>query len=113
MKLILLMLRPCKNLILIDPEDYIAEQEKKSGIILPDYELIMPYKGKVLAIGKNVQDIKVGDTIIFDRVRVDNKIDRWGKIDNKYLLVPENLVFAKYECISRTPSKKSARKNNL
>lgn len=36
-----------------------------TGIIIPDNAKEKPLSGKILAVGKEVEDIKVGDTVIF------------------------------------------------
>lgn len=84
--------KPIGNLVLVKPIDQVKEKEK-GGILLPDYaENVMPDRGKVIATGSKVTEVKVGDTIVFDRVRVDNFKDKAGKFE--YLFVPENLIKA-------------------
>lgn len=87
------MIRPYKNLILVEPQD--NTKEKKAGILLPDYaENVMPDRGKVVAIGSEVKDIKKGDMVLFDRVRADNYRDKTGLIEGKYMLIKEELILA-------------------
>ena len=91
------MLKPTKNRVLVEPINQIKEMEK-GGILLPSYaENIMPDKGTVIAVGPEVKEVKVGDKIIFDRIRADNLKDRQGLIDKKYLIFPETLIMVKYE----------------
>ena len=91
------MLKPTKNRVLVEPINQIKEMEKR-GILLPSYaENIMPDKGIVIAVGPEVKEVKVGDKIIFDRIRTDNLKDRQGLIDKKYLIFPETLIMVKYE----------------
>ena len=85
------MLKPLHNKILVEPD----KEAPTNGILLPDHENIMPDRGKVIAIGSEVTEVKVGDRIIWDRLRVDNIRDRTGLIEKKYLLLPEDLVLAK------------------
>ncbi len=47
---------------------YSEEIEKTSGgIYVPDVAKEKPQKGKVQAIGSEVKNVKVGDTILFDK----------------------------------------------
>ena len=94
-------MKPIKNKILIDPIDELDENFKKYGISTPDHDNVLPYRGKVLSVGSDVKYVKKGDTVIFDRFRVEHGINGSGhKIkyeDKEYILMPENLVFAKYD----------------
>ncbi len=38
-----------------------------TGIIIPDNAKEKPSQGKVLAIGKDVEDVKEGDTVVFGK----------------------------------------------
>ncbi len=38
-----------------------------SGIIIPDNAKEKPSQGKVLAVGKDVEDVKEGDTVVFGK----------------------------------------------
>ncbi len=55
-----------------------AEEVSASGIILPDSAKEKPSEGKVLAIGKDVEEVKVGDVVLYAKygpteVKVDGK----------------------------------------
>lgn len=55
-----------------------AEEVSKSGIILPDSAKEKPSEGKVLAVGKDVKEVKVGDVVLYAKygpteVKVDGK----------------------------------------
>ena len=50
-----------------------------SGIIIPDSAKDKPSQGKVIAIGNEVEEINVGDTIVFGKysgteITIDNKV---------------------------------------
>lgn len=82
------MIKPLGNICLVKPLE-----KKKSNILLPDdLDDTMPDRGEVVAIGSKVVNVKVGDRVIFDRVRVSNFMDRVGK--SEYLFVPEDLIKA-------------------
>ncbi len=55
-----------------------AEEVSASGIILPDSAKEKPSEGKVLAVGKDVEEVKVGDVVLYAKygpteVKVDGK----------------------------------------
>lgn len=55
-----------------------AEAVSASGIILPDSAKEKPSEGKVLAVGKDVEEVKVGDVVLYAQygpteVKVDGK----------------------------------------
>lgn len=58
------------------------EQETASGIILPDSAKEKPMKAKVLAVGKDVKEIKSGDTVLYSQYGPSEV-----KIDGKELLI--------------------------
>ncbi len=54
------------------------EEKTKSGIILPQDAQEKPKMAKVLAVGKDVKDVKAGDKVLYksygpDDVKVDGK----------------------------------------
>lgn len=64
------MLKPLKDRLLVS---YLDKEEKTAGgIIIPDTAKERPQKGKVEAIGKEVEDIKVGNVIMFKTYSPDN-----------------------------------------
>lgn len=88
---------PLADRVVVEPIE--QEETTASGIVLPETAKEKPQRGKVLAAGpgklvedKRVpMDVKVGDTVIFDK---------WGgkeiKIDDKkYLIISENDILAK------------------
>ncbi len=57
--------RPLKERVFVR---YSEEPEKtSSGLYIPDAAKEKPQKGKVEAIGNDVKDVKVGETVLFDK----------------------------------------------
>lgn len=56
-------IKPCGDRILVKQDD--AEDKSKGGILLPNQK--PPGKGKVLAVGKDVEEIKDGDIVLFQK----------------------------------------------
>jgi len=75
--------KPLKDRVFVG---YSEEVEKTAGgIYVPDTAKEKPQKGKVEAVGSEVKDVKVGDTVFFDRysgskINIDN---------NEYLIIKE------------------------
>ena len=57
-----------------------------SGIIIPDNAKDKPSQGRVIAIGKDVENINVGDTIVFGKY-AGNEITLDSKV---YLIMEES-----------------------
>jgi chaperonin GroES len=58
-------LKPLKDRVFIS---YTEEVEKTpGGIYVPDTAKEKPQKGKVEAVGTEVKEVKVGDTVLFDK----------------------------------------------
>lgn len=58
-------LKPLKDRVFVS---YTEETEKTAGgIYVPDTAKEKPQRGKVEAVGSEVKEIKVGDTVLFDR----------------------------------------------
>ncbi len=67
-----------------------AQTKTASGIYLPDSAAEKPKVAKVVAVGKQVKDLKVGDKIIYKGYSTNDV-----KVDNKeYILVKEEDVLA-------------------
>ncbi|MDX1765081.1 MAG: co-chaperone GroES [bacterium] len=70
------MLKPLKDRILVS---YLEQEQKTAGgIIIPESAKERPQKGKVEAVGKEVEDVKKGDVIMFktyspDNIKMDGK----------------------------------------
>ena len=86
-----------RDLLLIDPIFEAQLEHEKLGIVLPDYaENVLPWRGKVLNIGPDVKDIKIGETVIFDRMRADMQKGNGHKIklDKDVYILPRKLIYA-------------------
>lgn len=57
--------KPLNDRVLIEP--MLAETQTASGIFIPDTAKEKPQKGTVVAIGKNVSEVSVGDTILYGK----------------------------------------------
>lgn len=67
-----------------------AQTKTASGLYLPDSAQEKPKAAKVVAVGKNVKDVKVGDQIIYKEYSATEvKVDA-----DKYLIVKEEDVLA-------------------
>ena len=68
------MLKPLKDRLLIS---YLEKEEMSAGgIIIPETAKERPQKGKVEAVGREVEEIKAGDMVMFKTYAPDNiKID--------------------------------------
>jgi len=91
-------IEPVNNNIVISP---IKETETKttSGIYLPDSSKESPNRGKVIAVASNVEEIKVGDIIIFkgfsnDILEINNE---------EYILLPADDVSARIIDVDAIP----------
>lgn len=55
-----------------------AEEKSASGIILPDSAKEKPSEGQVLAVGRDVKEVKVGDKVLYGKygpteIKVDGR----------------------------------------
>ena len=69
-------LKPSKDKVVVEP--VIEKTELASGIIIPDSAKEKPLTGIVRAVGSNVTEVKVGDTVLFGKysgteIKVDEK----------------------------------------
>ncbi len=82
------MYKPLATRLLIKRIDEV--DKTAGGIIIPDSAKEKPIKATVIAVGKDVEEVKAGDTVLFSK---------WGgteiKIDNEdYLVIKEDDIFA-------------------
>jgi len=85
-----LKFRTISDKVIISKEE--AEKETKSGILLVNNEI--PLTGKILAIGSKVEDIEIGDRVVFK----DSTKIKTIKIDNMDCLVmSQSKVLAKFD----------------
>lgn len=58
-------MRPLNDKIIVEPEE--VPSKTVSGIILPEVNKDKFIRAKVLSVGPKVEDIHVGDTVLYDR----------------------------------------------
>lgn len=80
-------LQPLADWVVAEAEEAITKTA--SGIYLPDKAAEKPKTAKVLKVGKDVKEIKVGDRIVYESYK-----DTTVKVDDKeYILVKaENII---------------------
>lgn len=80
---------PLADYVVVEQEQ--AQSKTASGLYLPEKAAEKPKIAKVLAVGKDVKDIKVGDRVVYGGYsNTEVKIDT-----TEYILVKEENVFAK------------------
>ncbi len=78
--------KPLKDRVFVK---YSEEEEKTSGgLYIPETAKEKPQKGEVKAVGKDVEDLKAGDIVLFDRYS-GSKIKLDG---DEYLIIKEEDV---------------------
>jgi chaperonin GroES len=81
-------LQPLADRIVMEQLD--AEEKTASGIVLPDSAKEKPKMAKVLAVGKDVKEVKAGDTVLYKSYGPDDvKVD-----GNEYLIGKEEDLLA-------------------
>ncbi len=81
-------LQPLANWVVAEPEE--AVTKTASGIFLPDKAAEKPKTAKVVAVGKDVKEIKKGDRIVYKAyTNTDVKVD-----SKEYMLVKEEDIIA-------------------
>lgn len=83
-----MILKPLADRVVVEK----AEEEKKTagGIIIPDSHSEKPVVGKILSVGKDVQELKEGDTVYFGKYSgTEIKVG-----DKAYLVLIETEVLA-------------------
>lgn len=83
-------LQPLADRIVLEQLE--AEEKTASGIVLPDSAKEKPKVAKVLAVGKDVKEVKVGDTVLYksygpDEVKVEGKEYLIGKEEDLLAIV--------------------------
>jgi len=58
-------IQPLGTRVLVEPIE--VETKTASGIIIPDSAQEKPLQAKVLAIGSDVEQIKIGDTVLYGK----------------------------------------------
>jgi chaperonin GroES len=80
-------IKPLKERVVVK---YSSEELEKTpgGIYVPDVAKEKPQKGTVIEIGSEVKEVKVGDTVLFDKY-AGSKI----KVDDvEYLIIKEEEI---------------------
>jgi chaperonin GroES len=81
-------LHPLSDWVVAQQEE--AETKTASGLYLPDKATEKPKVAKVLKVGKDVKEIKIGDRIVYKSYSTNEvKIN-----DKEYILVKEEDVIA-------------------
>jgi len=81
-------LKPLGHKIVVERTQ--AVEKTAGGIVIPDTAKEKPEQGKVIAVGQDVEEIKVGDVIVFGNFAATEV-----KVDGKeYLIVCEKEVLA-------------------
>ena len=78
-------------------EEIVEDIKSESGIILGDSKASAQKIGRVISIGNLVQEVSLGDKVMFDGHRVA-PLDFEGKI---YLIMEENNVIGVFICLVR------------
>ena len=79
---------PLADYVVVEQEA--AQSKTASGLYLPEKAAEKPKIAKVLAVGKLVQDVKVGDRVVYGGYsNTEVKIDK-----TEYILVKEENVYA-------------------
>ncbi len=80
-------IKPLKDRVVVK---YSSEELEKTpgGIYVPDVAKEKPQKGTVIEVGSEVKEVKVGDTVLFDKY-AGSKI----KVDDvEYLIIKEEEI---------------------
>ena len=81
-------IQPLADYVVAQTEE--AASKTASGIYLPEAAKEKPKTAKVVAVGKRVQEVKVGDRILYE-----NYTETSVKIEGKdYLIVKEDKIIA-------------------
>ncbi len=81
-------INPLADYVVAQQEE--AETKTASGLYLPGNAQEKPKVAKVLAVGKKVDDVKVGDRIIYGGY--SNEVVKYG--GSEYILIKAENIFA-------------------
>ncbi|MDD3679178.1 MAG: co-chaperone GroES [Patescibacteria group bacterium] len=82
------MLKPLADKLIVKRLE--AEEKTASGIVLPDSAKEKPEQGEVIAVGKDVKEVKKGEKVIFGKYSpTEVKVD-----GAEYLVIKEEDVLA-------------------
>ena len=82
-------IKPLADYVVVQQDE--PETKTASGIYLPTQAQEKPKVAKVLAVGKDVKEVKVGDRIIYGGYS-NTEIKQDGK---EYILIKEENIYAK------------------
>jgi chaperonin GroES len=82
-------IKPLADYVVVQQEE--PETKTASGIYLPAGAQEKPKVAKVLAVGKDVKEVKVGDRIIYGGYS-NTEVKQDGK---EYILIKEENIYAK------------------
>lgn len=82
-------IKPLADYVVVQQEE--AETKTASGIYLPTQVQEKPKVAKVLAVGKEVKEVKVGDRVVYGGYS-NTEIKHDGK---DYILIKEENIYAK------------------
>ncbi len=83
--------KPLMDRVLAKLEE--SEEKTVSGIIIPDTAKEKPQKATVVEIGDDVELVKQGDTVLFEKYSGSElKID-----DETYIILKEDEILGKFE----------------
>lgn len=82
-------IKPLADYVVVQQEE--AETKTASGIYLPTQAQEKPKVAKVLAVGKEVKEVKVGDRVVYGGYS-NTEIKHDGK---DYILIKEENIYAK------------------
>ena len=85
------MLTPLAGYLIVEAE---KPQETSFGLILEQSKEKRPERGTVLSVGKGIEDVHKGDTIIFKKYAPDEIEITEGKEKKKYLVIRYDDVMA-------------------
>lgn len=81
-------IQPLTDYVVVKKEE--AESKTAGGILLPDSAREKPVFATVVAVGKDVQDVKVGDRIIYkneyEATAVKDGVDEYNIIFKKNII---------------------------
>lgn len=84
----MVQIKPLADRVVIERVE--ALEKTAAGIVIPDTAKEKPEQGKILAAGKEVKEVKVGDSVLFSKYAT-NEVKLDGK---EYLLVKEEDILA-------------------
>ena len=81
-------IKPLADYVVVQQEE--ASSKTASGLYLPDNAQEKPKTAKVLAVGKDVREVKVGDRVVYGGYS-NTEVKQDGQ---EYILVKEENIYA-------------------